>query len=83
MLSAHEWAILARIVGLSSREAVVFALIGEGHRPKVVAGLLDSSVKTVETHIERIRSRLGGARGPVQGDDLVFLARIWARSRKA
>lgn len=79
-LSAHERAILMRVTRLSPREAMVFALIGEGYRSKAIAATLDCSAKTIETHVARIRGRLGEDR-PIDGDDLTFVARIWHRSR--
>ncbi|MEQ1750912.1 MAG: response regulator transcription factor [Prosthecobacter sp.] len=44
---------------LSSREREVFDLIGGGHGCKEVAGRLGISVKTVETHQQRIKDKLG------------------------
>lgn len=50
-LSARERAILARVARLSPREAMVFALTGEGHHAKAIAATLDCSPRTIETHI--------------------------------
>lgn len=44
---------------LSDRELQVFALIGAGYGPKEIAGRLGISAKTVETHREHIRHKLG------------------------
>jgi len=43
---------------LSERERQVFRLIGEGLRTRAVAGELRLSVKTVETHQQRIKEKL-------------------------
>lgn len=45
--------------GLSDREMEVFRLIGQGYAPRHIAERLDVSVKTVETHRQRIRQKLG------------------------
>lgn len=44
---------------LSNREREVFDLIGGGHGCKEIAGRLGISVKTVETHQQRIKDKLG------------------------
>ena len=44
---------------LSNREREVFDLIGRGHGCKEIAGRLGISVKTVETHQQRIKDKLG------------------------
>jgi DNA-binding NarL/FixJ family response regulator len=44
---------------LSDRELEVFELLGQGHRTKEVAGLLHLSDKTVQTHREHIKEKLG------------------------
>lgn len=86
-LSAREHAILARVGRLSPREATVFALIGEGHHAKAIAGLLDCSPRTIETHILRARAKLGGDQdgdqdeGAISPDEWAFLARVRDRSR--
>ena len=43
---------------LSDRELEVFELLGRGHRRSTIAGTLHLSVKTVETHCERIKQKL-------------------------
>lgn len=43
---------------LSERERQVFRLIGEGLRTRAVAGELRLSIKTVETHRQRIKEKL-------------------------
>lgn len=43
---------------LSNREIQVFQLIGEGHSNQEIADTLMLSVKTVESHIERIKDKL-------------------------
>jgi len=44
---------------LSDRELEVFSLLGEGVATRDIAGRLHLSVKTVETHRERIKAKLG------------------------
>lgn len=44
---------------LSGREQEVLLLIGQGHRRSEIAKLLSLSAKTVETHFERIKTKLG------------------------
>jgi DNA-binding NarL/FixJ family response regulator len=46
---------------LSNREVAVFALIAAKHRPKEIAKELGISRKTVETHCEHIKLKLGYA----------------------
>ena len=46
------------ISALTDREMEVFRLIGEGYAPRHIAEKLFVSVKTVETHRQRIRTKL-------------------------
>jgi DNA-binding CsgD family transcriptional regulator len=46
---------------LSDRELAVFALIAAEHRPGEIAGQLGISRKTVESHAEHIKLKLGYA----------------------
>ena len=46
---------------LSNREAEVFDLMGEGLTTRTIAGRLHISVKTVETHLARLREKLGAS----------------------
>lgn len=48
---------------LSDRELQVFRLLGQGLKPRGVAAELRVSVKTIETHVQRIKSKLGVASG--------------------
>jgi len=48
---------------LSDRELQVFRLLGQGLKPRGVAEELRVSVKTVETHVQRIKTKLGVATG--------------------
>jgi DNA-binding NarL/FixJ family response regulator len=48
---------------LSDREFEVFRLIGRGAGPSEIARQLGVSVKTVETHREHIKKKLGLANG--------------------
>lgn len=49
---------------LSDRELEVFELIGRGRSTNDIAKQLHLSVKTVETHREKIKAKLGLASGP-------------------
>jgi DNA-binding NarL/FixJ family response regulator len=46
------------ISALSNRELEVFQLFGQGLKTQQIAGELDLSVKTVETHIEHIKHKM-------------------------
>ena len=50
---------------LSDRELQVFGLLGDGHSHADIAERLVLSVKTVESHVERIRKKLGVPNGRV------------------
>jgi len=81
LLSADERAMLERAARLSGQERAVFLLIGAGLKPKAVASDLALSVKTVETIVERIRSKLSSGDGKSIGTgDLAFVARLWSRA---
>ncbi|MGJ4907267.1 response regulator [Bradyrhizobium sp. HKCCYLRH2015] len=43
---------------LSDRELQVFRLVGQGRTTRQIAGLLNRSVKTVESHLEHIKNKL-------------------------
>lgn len=79
LLTEEEIAILARAERLSRQERAVFVLLGEGYRAKAIAFDLALSAKTVETHIARLRAKLGGDH-PLPLADLMFLARMWVRA---
>jgi DNA-binding NarL/FixJ family response regulator len=49
--------------GLSKRELEILDLLGQGLSTKEIAARLDVSIKTVETHRERIKGKLGLADG--------------------
>ncbi len=59
---------------LSDRERQVFMLVGEGLATRDIADRLSISVKTVESHYEHIKDKLGLP----SGRDLVRLALSWA-----
>ena len=82
LLTPDELARLANAGRLSNQERAVFVLLGQGHATKSVAFELAVSIKTVETHIARLRGKLGGG-APVALTDLVFLARMWVRANEA
>lgn len=58
---------------LSDRELEVFELIGRGLRPREIADRLSVSVKTVDTHREHIKAKLGLE----SGLELVRRATVW------
>ena len=61
---------------LSDRELQVFRLIGSGFGPSRVANELQLSVKTIETHRQRIKQKLG----LIKGMELTRQAAEWMRS---
>lgn len=79
LLTAEELLILANAERLSNQERAIFVLLGQGMKPKAIGYELAVSVKTVETHIARIRTKLSTT-GPVALADLLFLARMWVRA---
>jgi DNA-binding NarL/FixJ family response regulator len=44
---------------LSDRELQVFRLIGQGRTTRQIAGTLNRSIKTIESHLEHIKNKLG------------------------
>jgi len=64
---------VASIGDLSNRELEVFCLIGQGLTPSKIAARLHLSVKTVETHREKIKRKLQFA----SGGELVRYAVQW------
>ena len=44
---------------LSDRELQVFGLIGRGRTTRQIAATLSRSVKTIESHLEHIKNKLG------------------------
>jgi DNA-binding CsgD family transcriptional regulator len=61
------------VESLSDRELEVFRLIGKGHSAKASAHGLGISVKTIETHRQRIKEKLGLR----SGDALKRKASTW------
>ena len=47
------------LAALTDRETQVFRLIGSGHPTREIAKMLNLSVKTIETHREHIKAKLG------------------------
>jgi DNA-binding NarL/FixJ family response regulator len=82
LLSAQEVEILRTAEVLSNQERAVFVMIGRGLTTKVIAYELALSVKTVETHILRIRRKLARNDEGIAMADLAFLARIWVRAHE-
>jgi DNA-binding NarL/FixJ family response regulator len=60
---------------LTDREAQVLQLLGQGHRRGHIAQKLHLSVKTVETHCQRLKEKLGLG----SADELRLHAFAWAR----
>lgn len=63
------------VSSLSDRELQVFRLVGQGEGTRLVAKRLGLSVKTVETHLERIKRKLQLR----NGQDLVRRASLFSR----
>lgn len=63
---------------LTERELSVFGLVSQGVGTKEIAAALSLSVKTVETHKEHIKTKLGQATAA----DLLKFAIEWRRSRR-
>lgn len=63
---------------LTDREFQVFSLISKSVGPTEIAARLDVSVKTVETHREHIKSKLGLKSGP----ELTRFALEWAMAQR-
>jgi DNA-binding NarL/FixJ family response regulator len=80
LLSAEELQTLRTAELLSNQERAIFVMLGRGLAPKAIAHELALSVKTVETHIIRIRRKLGQGETSIAMAELSFLARIWVRA---
>ncbi|WP_193213576.1 response regulator [Luteolibacter marinus] len=63
---------------VTDRELEVFRLIGEGHSTKEISGILKISSKTVDSHRENLKNKLGCA----NGTELLLQARDWLSSSK-
>ncbi|HZZ79911.1 MAG TPA: response regulator transcription factor [Gemmataceae bacterium] len=61
------------IDGLTDRELEVFRLIGEGVKTQEIAERLHVSIKTIETHRDRIKKKLGLQ----DGTELIRRAVLW------
>ena len=61
------------VASLGNRELEVFQFIGQGKGTREIAGLLNLSVKTVETYRERLKKKLNVSSGP----DLARQAVLW------
>jgi DNA-binding NarL/FixJ family response regulator len=66
----------ANLEQLTDRELEVFTLIGRGRKTTEIAQYLFLSVKTIESHRERLKTKLGLA----SGADLVRCATLWVES---
>jgi DNA-binding NarL/FixJ family response regulator len=49
----------SRLTKLSDRELEIFHALGQGSRAKQIAGDLGVSIKTIESHVSRIKAKLG------------------------
>ncbi len=65
------------IANLGNRELEVFQFIGQGKGTREIAGLLNLSVKTVETYRERLKKKLNVSSGP----DLARQAVLWVETK--
>lgn len=82
LIDAREAEMLRAIDTLSLQERAVFVLLGRGLRPKAIGFELAISVKTVETHLARVRAKFAGEGRPPDLVDLSFLARLWVRASR-
>lgn len=64
------------VKSLTDRELEVFRLVGRGMSPREIAGELLISVKTVESHREHIKQKLGAD----NARELLQLATLWLHS---
>jgi DNA-binding NarL/FixJ family response regulator len=64
------------VASLGNRELEVFQFIGQGKGTREIAGLLNLSVKTVETYRERLKKKLSVSSGP----DLARQAVLWVET---
>lgn len=66
------------VTSLSDRELEVFSMLGRARTTRQIADELCLSIKTVETHLSRIKVKLG-----VQSfNELVVGAALWINSKK-
>jgi DNA-binding CsgD family transcriptional regulator len=67
------------VASLSDRELEVFSLLGRARTTRQIAGELCLSIKTIETHLSRIKVKLG-----IESfNELIVSAALWMNSRKA
>jgi DNA-binding NarL/FixJ family response regulator len=78
LVSAPAGDAVSMIDTLTDRELEVFRLIGEGFRTNQIAAKLHLSSKTVDSHRDHLRRKLGLGRG----GDLVRHAIQWAKSER-
>lgn len=66
------------VTSLSDRELEVFSLLGRAHTTRQIAAELCLSIKTIETHLSRIKVKLG-----VESfNELIVNAALWIDSQK-
>lgn len=70
-VDAHE------LAALSERELQVFVQLGQGRSTQEIAGALNVSVKTIESHRENIKGKLGLS----HANALVARAALWVREQ--
>jgi DNA-binding NarL/FixJ family response regulator len=58
-LSGHTLETAFSIRVLSDRELQIFQLVGQGRTTRQIAAMLSRSIKTIESHIEHIKNKLG------------------------
>jgi len=78
-LVGHTTGPEAAVEVLSDRELEVLELIGKGLGSREIAEKLHLSIKTIESHREHIKTKLGLARAP----ELVSYAFNWVRGEEA
>lgn len=78
MFSVRQTREISPVDVLSDRELEVFQLIGEGHGTRMIAEKLTLSIKTIETHKSRIKSKLNIK----DGTELIQYAVKWYLSEE-
>ena len=58
-VSGHTLEATSTMRALSDRELQVFQLVGEGRTTRQIAAMLGRSIKTIESHVEHIKNKLG------------------------
>lgn len=69
----------SKVASLSDRELEVFSMLGRARTTRQIADELCLSIKTIETHLSRIKAKLG-----IESfNELIVSAALWMNSRRA